>query len=105
MAVSRAGLALAAGLFAAALPAAAAERSRLAWMSGIGDGNASLTYGSAETGEDYVFNLICGNKDKSTEATLYDDITGNRGRATDHHRACRRNGEGPAQGQDRRPMR
>jgi hypothetical protein len=35
-----------------------------------------LTYGSPETGEDYVFNLICGNKDKSTEATLYVDIAG-----------------------------
>jgi hypothetical protein len=74
--VSRAGLALAAGLFAAVLPAFAADDPGYVWMSGIGDGNALLTYGSAETGEDYVFNLICGNKDKSTEATLYVDITG-----------------------------
>lgn len=46
------------------------------WMSGAGDGNASLSFASPETGEDYVFSLICGNKDKSTGATLYVDIEG-----------------------------
>lgn len=46
------------------------------WMGGAGDGDALLTFGSPETGEDYVFILICRNKDKSTEATLYVDIEG-----------------------------
>ena len=61
-------------LFAAPLPLLAAEDPGYAWMGSVEAGNALLTYGSPETGEDYVFNLICGNKDKSTEATLYVDI-------------------------------
>jgi hypothetical protein len=74
---SRIWLLLAAGLVAAPLPLSAAEDdSGYAWMGGSGGDNALLTYGSPETGEDYVFNLICGNKDKSTEATLYVDIAG-----------------------------
>ena len=56
--------------------AAAEDYPDFAWMSGVGDGNALLTYGSPETGEDYLFNLICGNKDKSSRATLYVDIEG-----------------------------
>jgi hypothetical protein len=70
-------LALAACLWVAALPAVSAETDLgYAWMGGIEAGNALLTYGSTETGEDYVFILICGNKDKSTERTLYVDIAG-----------------------------
>jgi hypothetical protein len=73
----RAGLFFGAGLFAATLSASATENDPgYVWMSGFGDDNALLTYGSAETGEDYVFNLICRNQDKSTEATLYVDIMG-----------------------------
>jgi hypothetical protein len=75
-AASRAAVWLAAGLVAAALSAAAETDRGYAWMSGFGDGSALLTYGSTETGEDYVFNLICRNKDKSTETTLYVDIAG-----------------------------
>jgi hypothetical protein len=76
-AASRAGLLLAVGLVVGPLPAAATEDDPgYAWMGGLGDGNALLTYGSTETGEDYVFNLVCRNKDKSTETTLYVDIAG-----------------------------
>ena len=76
-AASRICLLLAACLVAASLPASAADDDpSYVWMGGVGDGNALLTYGSSETGEDYVFNLICGNKTKSTEATLYVDIAG-----------------------------
>jgi len=56
--------------------AAAEDYPGFAWMSGAGDGNALLTYGSPDTGEDYLFNLSCGNKDKSSRATLYVDIEG-----------------------------
>jgi hypothetical protein len=52
-------LALAAPLGAIA---AAEDYPGFAWMSGVGDGNAVLTYGSPETGEDYLFNLICGQQ-------------------------------------------
>ena len=45
-------------------------------MSGAGDGNASLVYGSPETAEDEVFILICRNGDKLTELTVYVDIAG-----------------------------
>jgi hypothetical protein len=70
-------LALAAGVSVATLPAISAETDPgYAWIGGIEAGNALLTYGSTETGEDYVFNLICGNKGKSTESTLYVDIAG-----------------------------
>ena len=41
-------------------PAAAEDYPGFAWMSGVGDGNAVLTYGSPETGEDYLFYLIWG---------------------------------------------
>ncbi|HEX2449114.1 MAG TPA: hypothetical protein VHK26_13195 [Methyloceanibacter sp.] len=75
-AASRAALLLAAGLLVTPLLAFAADDPGYVWMSGPGEGNALLTYGSAETGEDYVFNLICGNKDRRTEATLYVDIAG-----------------------------
>ncbi len=74
-----AGLALAACLaLAAPLGAvtAAEDYPDFAWMSGVSDGNTLLTFGSPETGEDYLFNLVCGNKDKSTRATLYVDIEG-----------------------------
>lgn len=68
-AASRVGLLLAAGLAVTPLPASAVDDDPgYVWMSRFGDGNALLTYGSAETGEDYVFNLICRNKDKSTGA-------------------------------------
>lgn len=80
-------LALAAACLAWAAPldaAAAAEPyPGFAWMSGAGDGNAVLTYGSTETGEDYLFSLICGNENKGTDATLYVDVTDtNVGQAT-----------------------
>jgi hypothetical protein len=72
---SRARLLVVACLFAAPQPLLAADDDPgYAWMGSIVEGNALLTYGSPETGEDYVLNLICGNKDKSTEATLYVDI-------------------------------
>ncbi len=72
-----ASLSLAACLaLAAPLVAAAEDYPGFAWMSGAGDGNTWLTYGSPETGEDYLFNLICGNKHKSTGATLYVDVEG-----------------------------
>ncbi|MGA7457169.1 MAG: hypothetical protein WBW51_07615 [Methyloceanibacter sp.] len=79
-------MALAACLaWAAPLDAAAAAEPYpgFAWMSGAGDGNAVLTYGSTETGEDYLFSLICGNENKGTDATLYVDVTDtNVGQAT-----------------------
>lgn len=56
--------------------AAGETDSVYAWMSGSGDGNASLVYGSPETAEDEVFILICRNGDKVTELTVYVDITG-----------------------------
>jgi hypothetical protein len=69
------GLLVVAGLFAAPLPLFAVDDDPgYAWMGGVEEGNALLTYGSTETGEDYVFNLICGNRNKNTEATLYVDI-------------------------------
>jgi hypothetical protein len=74
-----AGLALAACLALAAplgTIAATEDYPDFAWMNGMGDGNALLTFGSPETGEDYLFNVVCGNKDKSTQATLYVDIEG-----------------------------
>ena len=46
------------------------------WMTGHGDGNASLVYGSPETGEDYVFNVFCRGDDKATGMTVYVDIAG-----------------------------
>jgi len=52
------------------------SESVYAWMSGSGDGNASLVYGSPETAEDEVFILICRNGDKLTELTVYVDIAG-----------------------------
>ena len=46
------------------------------WMTGYGDGDASLVYGSPETGEDYVFNVFCRGNDKATGMTVYVDIAG-----------------------------
>jgi hypothetical protein len=45
-----------------------------AWMADEFEGNASLVYGSTETGEDYVFSLSCRRKEAYT--TLYVDIPG-----------------------------
>jgi hypothetical protein len=45
-------------------------------MTGYGDSNAFLVYGSPETGEDYVFSLICHGGDKATRMTVYVDIAG-----------------------------
>lgn len=47
-----------------------------AWMANIFEGNASLVFGSTETGEDYVFALLCDNRKKKAELTVYEDIPG-----------------------------
>lgn len=64
---------------AAALFGAAATRAEdypgFAWIAGGDEGNAYLTYGSTETGEDYLFNVFCG-ADKSSNMTVYVDIAG-----------------------------
>jgi len=45
---------------AAPLAAAAAEpEPGFAWMANAFEGNVSLVYGSTETGEDFVFALLC----------------------------------------------
>jgi hypothetical protein len=75
----RTNLTIAIGL-AFALPLAAVAEPQVypgfQWMSGSGDGNASLVYGSAETAEDWLFALDCRGKEKATQATLYVDIEG-----------------------------
>jgi hypothetical protein len=73
-----AGLSLAAWLTLAAPLGAAEDYPGFTWMSGAASGDALLIFGSPETGEDYLFNLICRNKDKSTGATLYVDIAGSK---------------------------
>jgi hypothetical protein len=79
-AASRVGLALTIGL-ALGMPLAAMAAPPPAypgfqWMSGSGDGNASLVFGSPETAEDWLFALDCRGKEKATKATLYVDIEG-----------------------------
>lgn len=71
-------LALAACLaLAAPLTAAAAEpEPGFAWIANQYEGNASLVYGSTETGEDYSFFLSCNNQDREAEMTVYRDIAG-----------------------------
>ena len=79
MAASRIRLALAAGLaLAAPLSGAAATEPEpgFAWMVSEYEGNASLIYGSTETGEDFFFFLSCNNKKKEAEITVYQDIEG-----------------------------
>jgi hypothetical protein len=62
---------------AAPLAAAAAEpEPGFAWMANAFEGNVSLVYGSTETGEDYVFALLCDNRNKEAELTVYEDIPG-----------------------------
>jgi hypothetical protein len=78
MAVRGFAPALASCLLAAGLTAAAPIEPVYTWMSGYGDGNASLVYGSPETGEDYVFNAFCRNGDKQTGMTVYVDMQGTR---------------------------
>jgi hypothetical protein len=74
---SCARLCFGAALLAAPLSASAAESDPgYVWMNGVDDGNALLTYGSAETGEDYVFSLFCNNRDKDAAMTVYVDIAG-----------------------------
>jgi hypothetical protein len=68
-------LALAA-FFLAAHTASAKEALSYEWITGHGDGNASLVYGSPETGEDYVLSLFCSGPDKVTGLTVYMDIPG-----------------------------
>ena len=68
-----AGLALAGPLAAAA---AAEPQPGFAWMVNQYEGNASLVYGSTETGEDYSFFLSCNNQDKEAEMTVYQEIAG-----------------------------
>jgi len=67
-------LSLAAALFGAAA-AWAEDYADFEWMAGAADGNAFLTFGSTETGEDYLFNVFCG-ADKSSNVTVYVDIAG-----------------------------
>jgi hypothetical protein len=71
-------LALAACLaFAAPVAVAAAEpEPGFAWMVNQYEGNASLVYGSTETGEDYSFFVSCNNQEKEAEITVYQDIEG-----------------------------
>lgn len=76
MAARLAGLGLAAALFAAPLAWAAGEDSGYEWMTDHGDGDAWLVYGSPETGEDYIFSLICPGNAKATGMTVYVDIAG-----------------------------
>jgi hypothetical protein len=76
VAVKPAALGLAIALLVTPAAWAADNYSGFAWMSGAGGGDASLDYGSPETGEDYVFGLICRNKSKITEMTVYVDIAG-----------------------------
>jgi hypothetical protein len=65
---------------AACLPGIAAATAETdpgyEWMEGSDQGVASLTYGNPETVEDLLFWLICENKKKTTELTVYDDVTG-----------------------------
>jgi hypothetical protein len=75
MAARIAAVALAASLLST-IAASGAGDPGYEWMYGYGDGNASLVYGSPETGEDYVFALICRDKDKATLMTVYVDIAG-----------------------------
>jgi hypothetical protein len=71
-------LALAACLaFAAPVAVAAAgPEPGFAWMVNQYEGNASLVYGSTETGEDYSFFVSCNNQEKEAEITVYQDIEG-----------------------------
>jgi hypothetical protein len=66
---------LAAALLGAAAARAAEDYPGFAWMAGGDEGNAYLTFGSTETGEDYVFNVFCG-ADRSSNMTVYVDIAG-----------------------------
>ncbi len=76
MVAKPAALGLALALLVAPVAWAADDYPGFEWMNGAGDGNASLDYGSPETGEDYVFSLICRNKSKIAEMTVYVDIAG-----------------------------
>jgi hypothetical protein len=76
MVVKSAALGLAIALLIAPASLAADDYPGFVWMNGAGGGNASLVYGSPETGEDYVFSLNCRNKSKATEMTVYVDIAG-----------------------------
>lgn len=79
MAASRIRLALAAGVaLVAPLSGAAATEPEpgFAWMVSEYEGNASLVYGSTETGEDFLFFLSCNNKQEEAEITVYQDIEG-----------------------------
>jgi hypothetical protein len=67
---------MAAPLTPAAAAAAAEPEPGFAWMANTFEGNASLVYGSTETGEDYVFALLCDNRKKEAELTVYEDIPG-----------------------------
>jgi hypothetical protein len=69
------GLAVSACLLGVA-QAAAETVPGYKWMAGGDQGVASLTYGNPETVEDLLFWLICENKKKTTEITVYDDVTG-----------------------------
>ena len=71
-------LALACLALAGPLAAAAAAEPQpgFAWMVNQYEGNASLVYGSTETGEDYSFFLSCNNQDKEAEMTVYQEIAG-----------------------------
>jgi hypothetical protein len=78
MAASRTSLLAVLCLAAAGGAGAAYNDPGFVWMSGYGDGNASLVYGSAETGEDFLFSLICSNPDKATRMTVYVNMEGTR---------------------------
>ncbi|MGH6736375.1 MAG: hypothetical protein ACRECX_09910 [Methyloceanibacter sp.] len=75
MAARIAGLGLAVALLGMAAAWAAEEYPGFAWMADSSEGNAYVTYGSTETGEDYLFNLFCG-ADKSSVMSVYVDIVG-----------------------------
>jgi len=69
-------LALAACLALGAPVTAVVAEPGFAWLVNQGEGNATLVYGSTETGEDYSFFLSCNNKKKEAEMTVYQDIEG-----------------------------
>lgn len=74
MAVRQTTFGLAAALLVASPSWAANDYPGFEWMSGAGNGSAFLTYGSPETGEDFVFAVTC--RKKVTGMTVYVDIAG-----------------------------
>jgi hypothetical protein len=66
----------ASAMILAAATQAAGEYPGFAWMTNSDGGKAYLVYGSPETEEDYLFDLGCDRKKKSSHMTVYVDIAG-----------------------------